>query len=57
MLNCIGAWHDTLLVLNGMEISASVDEQEHIILTLAFGNSGRESFVEWLRQHITASEQ
>jgi death-on-curing protein len=48
---------ETFLVLNGMEISASVDEQEQVILALASGNSGRESFVEWLKQHITAIEQ
>lgn len=48
---------ETFLVLNGMEISASVDEQEQVILTLASGNSGRESFVEWLKQHITAIKQ
>jgi death-on-curing protein len=48
---------ETFLVLNGLEISASVDEQEQVILALASGNSGRESFVEWLKQHITALEQ
>ena len=48
---------ETFLVLNGMEISASVDEQEQVILALASGNSGCESFVEWLKQHITAIEQ
>jgi len=48
---------ETFLVLNGMEISASVDEQEQVILALASGNSGRESFVEWLKQHIKAIEQ
>jgi death-on-curing protein len=48
---------ETFLVLNGLEISASVDEQEQVILALASANSGRESFVEWLKQHITAIEQ
>ena len=48
---------ETFLVLNGLEISASVDEQEQVILALASGNSWRESFVEWLKQHITAIEQ
>lgn len=48
---------ETFLVLNGMEISASVDEQERIILALASGNLGRELFVEWLKQHIKAIEQ
>jgi death-on-curing protein len=48
---------ETFLVLNGMEISASVDEQEQVILALASGNSRRESFVEWLKKHIIAIEQ
>ncbi len=48
---------ETFLVLNGLEISPSVDEQEQVILALASGNSGRESFVEWLKKHITAIEQ
>jgi death-on-curing protein len=48
---------ETFLVLNGLEISDSVDEQEQVILALASGNSGRESFVEWLKQHIKAIEQ
>jgi len=55
---CTGhAAMETFLVLNGLEISASVDEQEQVILALASANSGRESFVEWLKQHITAIEQ
>jgi death on curing protein len=44
---------ETFLILNGNEISASVDEQELIILTLASGNLERRAFTEWLRQHIT----
>jgi len=48
---------ETFLVLNGLEISASVDEQEQVILALASGNSRRESFVEWLKKHIIAIEQ
>jgi death on curing protein len=44
---------ETFLVLNGMEISAAVDEQENIVLAVASGELGRESFVEWLRQHTT----
>ncbi len=44
---------ETFLVLNGKEISTSVDEQELTILTLASGNLEREAFAEWLRQHIT----
>jgi len=42
---------ETFLILNGLEISASVDEQENVVLTLASGNLGREAFVEWLCPH------
>jgi death on curing protein len=46
---------ETFLVLNGMEINASVDEQERAILAIASGELGREAFVEWLLQNTTAS--
>ena len=41
---------ETFLVLNGMEINASVDEQERVVLAIASGELGRETFVEWLQQ-------
>ncbi|BAY36725.1 putative death on curing protein [Nostoc sp. NIES-2111] len=44
---------ETFLILNGMEIIATVDEQEQIILMVASGNLKRDAFVEWLRQHTT----
>jgi death on curing protein len=43
---------ETLLVLNGYQISASVDEQVAIILAVASGIVGREAFTDWLRAHI-----
>ncbi len=43
---------EVFLILNGMEISASVDEQEHIVLAIASGVKGREAFVEWLQENI-----
>lgn len=43
---------EALLVLNGMEIQAPVDDQEEIILRLAAGQMDRESFTEWLRLHV-----
>ncbi len=43
---------ETFLILNGVEIDASVDEQEQVILSLAAGQLERESFTEWLKQHI-----
>jgi death-on-curing protein len=44
---------ETFLLLNGMEINASIDEQEQIILAVASGKLGRDAFVEWLRLHTT----
>ncbi len=41
---------ETFLILNGMEINASVDEQERVVLAIASGELGREAFVEWLRK-------
>ena len=43
---------ETLLVLNGFEISATVDEQERIVLAIASGESGREELIDWLRTRI-----
>jgi death-on-curing protein len=45
---------EAFLVLNGLEINASVDEQERIVLAIASGKLKREVFVEWLQQNITA---
>lgn len=42
---------EIFLVLNGLEINASVDEQERTVLAIASGELGREAFVDWLRQH------
>ena len=46
---------ETFLILNGMEISASVDEQERVVLEIASGKLRREAFVEWLQQHTATS--
>jgi death on curing protein len=46
---------ETFLVLNGLEINASVDEQERMVLVIASGELGREAFVEWLQQNTTTS--
>jgi death-on-curing protein len=43
---------EVFLLLNGLEIDASVDEQERIILQLASGKMSREAFTEWLRAHV-----
>jgi death-on-curing protein len=39
---------EVFLLLNGLEIDASIDEQERIILQVADGVMGREAFVAWL---------
>lgn len=46
---------ETFLVLNGLEINASVDEQECVVLAIVSGELGREVFVEWLRQHTAST--
>jgi death on curing protein len=42
---------EVFLVLNGHEISASVDEQERVVLAVASGEMTREGLTEWLQQH------
>jgi death-on-curing protein len=42
---------ETFLVLNGIEIAATVDEQESLIVAIASGTLKREHFVEWLERH------
>jgi death-on-curing protein len=44
---------ETFLVLNGFEITATVDEQEATVLRLAAGQMSRDDLTEWVRQHIT----
>lgn len=46
---------ETFLVLNGLEINASVDEQERMMMAIASSKQEREVFVEWLQQNTTAS--
>jgi death-on-curing protein len=43
---------ETYLVLNGHEIAATVDEQFAIVLGVAAGETSREEFTAWLREHI-----
>ena len=47
---------EVFLVLNGYEIYATVDEQEHMILQVAAGEIDREEFTAWLRTHVIAKE-
>jgi death on curing protein len=46
---------ETFLVLNKLEISASTDEQEQIMLNLASGELRRGAFTEWLQQNVKVS--
>ncbi|NJO30876.1 MAG: type II toxin-antitoxin system death-on-curing family toxin [Richelia sp. SL_2_1] len=43
---------EVFLVMNGVEIDASVDEQESIFLSLASGKLKREEFTNWLKSHV-----
>jgi death on curing protein len=43
---------ETLLVLNGFEFDASVDEQEKVFLQLSSGDLPRVEFTDWLRTHV-----
>jgi death-on-curing protein len=43
---------ETFLMLNGYEISASVDGQVEIILGVASGEIDRNTFTEWLKNHV-----
>lgn len=45
---------EVLLVMNGVEISASVDEQERFMLSLAAGEVSREGLAAWLDSNTTA---
>ncbi len=43
---------ETFLVLNGSQIDAPVDEQEHLILDVAAGKVHRDQLTEWLHRHV-----
>jgi len=43
---------ETFLTLNAVEIDATVDEQEQLMLELATGRKSRGHLTEWLRQHV-----
>ena len=42
---------EVFLVMNDIEISASVDDQERFMLSLAAGRVLRDGLVEWLRSN------
>lgn len=45
---------ETMLVMNGFELSASVDEQEQVMLDVAAGRVNREEFTAWVQARSTA---
>ena len=47
---------ETLLVLNGFELDASVDEAEQMILEVAAGKRSRDELVAWVRQRVVARQ-
>jgi death-on-curing protein len=48
---------ETVLLLNGYELAASVDEQERIVLSVASGELDREQFTLWVRQHVVVASE
>jgi death-on-curing protein len=42
---------ETFLILNGLEIEASVDEQERVMLDIAAGRTTRQALADWLVAH------
>ena len=48
---------ETFLVLNGLEIMATIDEQERTVLEVAAGQMKREDFTEWLLSHVREVER
>ena len=45
---------EVFLVLNGHQLSATVDDTERVILGVAAGTIGRDEFAEWIRQHLVS---
>ncbi|MFP4219291.1 MAG: type II toxin-antitoxin system death-on-curing family toxin [Phormidium sp.] len=46
---------ETFLVLNRVNITTSVDDQERLILAIASSELGREEFVKWLQRNTRFS--
>ncbi len=43
---------ESMLIFNGYEIDATLDEQERVILQLASGIMRRDDFTSWLAHHL-----
>lgn len=39
-------------MLNGLELAATVNDSERVVLGVASGTLGREGLVEWVRDHV-----
>lgn len=44
---------EVFLLLNGLDLNATIDEQEHLMLDLADGRITREQLTLWLDDHVT----
>ncbi len=42
------------LRLNGLDVEAPMDEQERLILSVAAGETDRDGFNAWLREHVVS---
>jgi death-on-curing protein len=43
---------EVMLMLNGFELEADVDEQERAMLAVAAGTLDRDAFTEWVTAHV-----
>ena len=48
---------ETFLVLNGAELTASVEEAERTMLALAAGELSREALTRWVSEHLLLLER
>ena len=48
---------EAFLMLNGLELGASVDDAESEILAVGAGQRTREQFQEWIEQHLEPAEE
>jgi death on curing protein len=48
---------ETTLVLNGVELVASVDSSEAVVLAVAMGELNREAFTSWVKDHQRPIDQ
>jgi death on curing protein len=44
---------ETFLVLNGFELSTTVEEAERLILSVAAGTGSRVELLAWIKAHVT----